>query len=149
METSNDLICPITLDVCRDPVLAGDGHIYERSAIVQWIEQQGTSPLTRKPLNLDDLHSETSLKQENLFEKSTIDQLNVFPLPPSSLSITMNPEEQMSTKQCGSIKRILVISSVIFMIIGIFICFFLITTHLIPTSKISPSIHTDLQIIHL
>ncbi|CAF0975794.1 unnamed protein product [Adineta ricciae] len=146
MQISHDLICPITLDVCRDPVLAADGHIYERSAIVQWIKQQGTSPLTRKPLTLDDLHSETSLKQQNLFEKSNIDQLNVFALSPSSLSITINPEEQMSTKQCGTIKRILVISSVVFMIIGMFICFFFITIHL--TSTISspsypPTNHTD------
>lgn len=39
----HDFICPITLDEYRDPVLAGNGHVYERIAIVLWIEQQGTS----------------------------------------------------------------------------------------------------------
>ena len=28
-----DLRCPITLEVMRDPVIAGDGHSYERSAM--------------------------------------------------------------------------------------------------------------------
>ncbi len=56
-------VCPITLDAYRDPVLAGDGHIYERTAIVRWIQQQGTSPLTREPLNLKDLRSEENITQ--------------------------------------------------------------------------------------
>ena len=36
-DTSNDLICPITLQLFRDPVLAGDGHVYEHEAITRWI----------------------------------------------------------------------------------------------------------------
>jgi hypothetical protein len=59
----HDFICPITLDVYRDPVLAGDGHVYERIAIVQWIKQHGTSPLTREPLNVNDLRSKENIKQ--------------------------------------------------------------------------------------
>ncbi|CAF4149729.1 unnamed protein product, partial [Adineta steineri] len=50
-----DLVCPITLRVFRDPVTAADGHTYERQAIVRWIKEHGTSPLTRQPLNIDDL----------------------------------------------------------------------------------------------
>ena len=41
-----DLRCPITLDVMRDPVLAGDGHSYEREAIERWLAGHRTSPLT-------------------------------------------------------------------------------------------------------
>jgi hypothetical protein len=50
-----DLICPITLRTFRDPVIAKDGHTYEREAIVRWITENGTSPLTRQPLNVNDL----------------------------------------------------------------------------------------------
>ena len=42
----NDLRCPITLEVMRDPVLAGDGHSYERAAIERWLSSHRTSPLT-------------------------------------------------------------------------------------------------------
>lgn len=56
------LTCPITLQVFRDPVVAKDGHVYERSAIVRWIEIHGTSPLTREPLTVEDLQSDEYLK---------------------------------------------------------------------------------------
>ena len=72
MATSNDsLICPITLELFRDPVLALDGHTYERKAIEDWIRQNGTSPLTRQELSLGHLYSNLLVK--NLvadFEKS-------------------------------------------------------------------------------
>jgi hypothetical protein len=44
--------CPITLDACRDPVAASDGHVYERSAIVSHMIRNGVwSPLTREPID--------------------------------------------------------------------------------------------------
>ena len=42
----NDLRCPITLAVMQDPVIAGDGHSYERAAIEHWLRNHRTSPLT-------------------------------------------------------------------------------------------------------
>ena len=60
---SEDLICPITLQVFRDPVRAKDGHVYERQAIVTWILEHGTSPMTRQPLTLDDLQTDEQIKQ--------------------------------------------------------------------------------------
>ncbi|CAF1189435.1 unnamed protein product [Didymodactylos carnosus] len=56
------LTCPITLEVFRDPVRATDGHVYERAAIIRWIETHGTSPLTREPLNVADLQVDEHLK---------------------------------------------------------------------------------------
>lgn len=41
-----DLRCPITLEVMKDPVIAGDGHSYEREAIERWLVGHRTSPLT-------------------------------------------------------------------------------------------------------
>lgn len=41
-------VCPITLEEMRDPVVASDGHTYERSAIVEYMVRTGMrSPITR------------------------------------------------------------------------------------------------------
>lgn len=62
MNDDDDVICPITLEVFRDPVRAGDGRVYERDAITHWITAHGTSPFTRQPLRLEDLREEPHLK---------------------------------------------------------------------------------------
>jgi hypothetical protein len=60
----NALTCPITLELFVDPVLAGDGYTYERSAIVEWIKyHNGTSPITRQPIKIKDLKSNRIVKQ--------------------------------------------------------------------------------------
>ena len=38
--------CPITYSLMREPVIAADGHTYEREAIARWITTNNTSPLT-------------------------------------------------------------------------------------------------------
>jgi len=59
---NDDLICPITLELFLDPVKAKDGHVYEREAITRWILQHGTSPLTREPLQINDLQPDYRLR---------------------------------------------------------------------------------------
>lgn len=52
--------CPITHDPMKDPVICiRDGHRYEREPITEWIKQNGTSPMTRKAVSLDDLIPDT------------------------------------------------------------------------------------------
>lgn len=36
--------------VMVDPVIAGDGHTYERAAMAAWLETHDTSPVTQAPL---------------------------------------------------------------------------------------------------
>lgn len=38
--------CPITGEPMREPVVAADGHTYERSAIARWLQTSDKSPLT-------------------------------------------------------------------------------------------------------
>jgi hypothetical protein len=45
-----DLRCPITLEVMVDPVIASDGHSYEREAIERWFTTHRTSPLTGRAM---------------------------------------------------------------------------------------------------
>jgi len=43
-------LCPITQDIFIEPVVAEDGHTYERDAIKKWLDNHNTSPLTNKML---------------------------------------------------------------------------------------------------
>ena len=47
-----ELICSITHEIMKDPVVAADGYSYERQAIMKWIENENTtSPMTNDPLS--------------------------------------------------------------------------------------------------
>jgi hypothetical protein len=46
----DELLCPITLCIMQDPVLAMDGHTYERAAIEDWLCRSRASPRTGAPL---------------------------------------------------------------------------------------------------
>ncbi|CAF1287322.1 unnamed protein product [Rotaria sp. Silwood1] len=66
------LFCPITFELFTDPVLAQDGHTYERQAIEEWIRQHGTSPITRQSLSLEYLYPNILVRQLiDSFEQST------------------------------------------------------------------------------
>eukprot|EP00003_Mantamonas_plastica_P022102 TRINITY_DN3704_c0_g1_i5.p3 TRINITY_DN3704_c0_g1~~TRINITY_DN3704_c0_g1_i5.p3 ORF type:complete len:189 (-),score=67.18 TRINITY_DN3704_c0_g1_i5:2292-2858(-) len=44
------LLCPITLEMMKDPVFAMDGHTYERDAIEDWFKTHDTSPMTNESI---------------------------------------------------------------------------------------------------
>lgn len=50
-EFPHDYICPITQELMIDPVIAGDGHSYERKAIKKWFKMSLISPKTGKVLS--------------------------------------------------------------------------------------------------
>ena len=58
----NAFICPITLNIMEDPYSDSDGNTFEKTAIYQWIQQTGISPVTRNPMTLNDLHPNRALK---------------------------------------------------------------------------------------
>ena len=50
----DEFTCPISFELMEDPVIAADGHTYERRAIAAWFERRRTSPITNEALpNLD------------------------------------------------------------------------------------------------
>ena len=57
-----DFVCPITKDVMEDPVLANDGYTYERIAIMQYVVNEGKSPMTRQEMNEAQLMPNRALK---------------------------------------------------------------------------------------
>ena len=57
-------ICPITHEPVTDPVIDPDGYTYERSAIEEWIRLKGESPITRRPLRLNQLVPNRAVREE-------------------------------------------------------------------------------------
>jgi hypothetical protein len=51
-EPPADHLCPITNEVMEDPVVAADGHSYEREAIETWFRGHNTSPMTNQVIPL-------------------------------------------------------------------------------------------------
>jgi hypothetical protein len=68
----DEFICPITLDIMRDPVLCDDGHVYDKHAI-RGIKNN-LSPLTRQPIDLNNLKPCDELKKsiDEYVEKNEI-----------------------------------------------------------------------------
>jgi hypothetical protein len=60
--------CCITGDVMTDPVCDPDGNSYEREAIMEWLIQSATSPVTRAPLTPEQLIPNRALRE--LIEQS-------------------------------------------------------------------------------
>jgi len=57
------LVCPISLQLMVDPVIAADGHTYERANIEKWLSLKSTSPMTNLPLNPKVLIPNLALKK--------------------------------------------------------------------------------------
>lgn len=55
--------CPISLGIIQDPVVAADGHTYERSAIENWLLRKHTSPVNRQRLSQNSLVSNIAIRQ--------------------------------------------------------------------------------------
>lgn len=58
----NEHFCPITLQVMKEPVVAADGHSYEKSAILKHLETSSISPTTGLPLKNQDIFDNQALK---------------------------------------------------------------------------------------
>lgn len=55
-------LCPLTMQVMYDPVLDAEGNTYERAAILEWLHQHRTSPISRQPLSERMLNPNNSLR---------------------------------------------------------------------------------------
>jgi len=61
-EPPTEFLCPITLELMEDPVLAADGHTYEREVIVSWLQRSKTSPKTNEAMDSDRVVPNHTLK---------------------------------------------------------------------------------------
>jgi hypothetical protein len=56
-------VCGITYNEMRFPVCTPNGDTYEKNAIIQWINEKHTDPITREPLSIRDLVPNIALEQ--------------------------------------------------------------------------------------
>jgi hypothetical protein len=56
------LICPITLKIFKDPVISKSGITYEKRAIIKWLKNNKTDPLSRESLTIEDLRPNLVIK---------------------------------------------------------------------------------------
>lgn len=56
-------LCPLTMEVMFEPVLDAEGNTYERMAILEWLKQHPTSPVSRQPLSERMLNPNNSLRE--------------------------------------------------------------------------------------
>ena len=74
---SENLICPITLELFKDPVIIEDGNTYEKEAILKYLNNNNVSPITREPVN-------KQIVIPNRAIKSTVEAIhdeNIFDIP--------------------------------------------------------------------
>jgi hypothetical protein len=57
-----EFMCPITMDIMTDPVVAADGFTYERLAIETWLCNHTTSPKANTQMTDNNLTANTTLK---------------------------------------------------------------------------------------
>ncbi|CAF4092513.1 unnamed protein product, partial [Rotaria sp. Silwood2] len=57
------LKCPITQELFLDPVIGDDDHTYEREAITEWLNKNGTSPITRQQMSINSLRTNYAVKR--------------------------------------------------------------------------------------
>jgi hypothetical protein len=58
----DDIKCPLTLCLIKDPVLMSDGFIYERYAMIEHLKHSDISPLTREKFEIVDSDSESNIQ---------------------------------------------------------------------------------------
>ncbi|WP_194847733.1 U-box domain-containing protein [Candidatus Neptunochlamydia vexilliferae] len=88
----DDLLCPLTLDLFKDPVITNDGHTFEREAIEMHLKNSSTCPLTRKSLKKEDLRPNRALKNR----AETLAQKFPIPLPASLTGKTIKQNTQIA-----------------------------------------------------
>ena len=78
IDPPDNYLCPISQEIMTDPVLASDGHHYERRCIVGWINLKGmhaTSPKTNELLQSHSVYPDHSLRieiNEKFMEKQRV-----------------------------------------------------------------------------
>lgn len=63
MSFPQTFMCPITMEVMKDPWTDTDGNSYEKEAIFNWVQIHQNSPMTRNPLNISNLVPNRALKE--------------------------------------------------------------------------------------
>lgn len=103
------LMCPITQEIMKNPVQGSDGQTYERDAIVRWLNQKQTSPLTNLPMSIHDLKVNAAIKYlVDQYHAGNLSALSgQMPLPSQNNNLEDNKSEnnnKLLTNNYGILK---------------------------------------------
>jgi hypothetical protein len=62
IEAPSKFLCALTSTLMSDPVMSIHGHTFERTAILAWLDNSSKCPITGKPLGLEGLVSNKTLR---------------------------------------------------------------------------------------
>jgi hypothetical protein len=89
-------LCPISLALMVDPVVAQDGHSYERTAIAEWFTNgRTTSPVTNLPL------ANTTLAANHALRAAIQEYLTTATAPPVVVPNRRSPRKAVSFENSG------------------------------------------------
>lgn len=71
----HSFLCPISHHCFIDPVVAPDGHTYERESIVEWLRENNNSPMTNKPMSMQTLYHNHTLRASMQTTRSLLNAL--------------------------------------------------------------------------
>ena len=73
----SSIVCPISQQIYKEPVLASDGYIYEENCIKEWMIDNRSSPITREELsnNLTIVYPVKNMIEEFLRENPKLKEL--------------------------------------------------------------------------
>eukprot|EP00002_Diphylleia_rotans_P036629 TRINITY_DN8092_c0_g1_i2.p1 TRINITY_DN8092_c0_g1~~TRINITY_DN8092_c0_g1_i2.p1 ORF type:complete len:356 (-),score=61.93 TRINITY_DN8092_c0_g1_i2:461-1528(-) len=86
-----EFVCPITMEIMKDPVVAGDGISYERRAITQWLLSKHHSPMTGLPFSSKSVVTNQNLRsliERHLDEKKGHGSKDSLPIDSKRLRFT-------------------------------------------------------------
>ena len=93
-QIQKEFICPITLNIMKDPVIMSDGQTYEKSAIEKALSISPLSPLTKQPLSMKDAKPNYALKSliENFLKIGKIPEM-----PTNTAKIDKNSKPEIES----------------------------------------------------
>jgi len=86
-QVPDDYMCPITAEIMTDPVSTLDGFTYERTAILDWLRTNDTSPLTGTKLESTTVIPNLSLRS---MIRAFTEALAVVTAPPPPRSVLLS-----------------------------------------------------------
>ena len=74
---SETFICSITHEIMKDPVIDNEGNSYDKDAIINWLQHNNTSPITRNYLHHSHLKPNRALADAiEVFKRNTTNTNN-------------------------------------------------------------------------
>ena len=104
---SQTFICSITHEIMKEPVIDNEGNSYDRDAIINWLQNNNTSPITRNYLHQSHLKPNRALADAIEIFKSNTTNTNSENISVQNNETQINFEDTKFTNYYDGIKNII------------------------------------------